>query len=169
MRTNSVCLAIACSFLSSAAVSERANTPTGLPKPGGAPIAVIHAEGAQVYQCMSDGQGGFSWHFREPIATLLQEDRTVGRHYAGPRWEFEDGTAISAQVVAQFMATPGDIPHLMLTVTAAKGVGPLAFARTVVRLNTKGGVATGECSTPGTQLSVPYAADYAFFDAVRDN
>lgn len=169
MRTTSLCLATASAFWAFGTLTTQAHTPAALPIPGGSPIAVIHAEGAQVYQCMSDGQGGLTWQLREPIATLLQEDKTVGRHYAGPRWEFEDGTTIAARVVAQFTPTLWDIPHLMLTVTTAKGAGPLAFARTVVRFNTKGGLMKGECSKAGAQLSVPYAADYAFFDAVRDN
>ncbi len=57
----------------------------------------------------------------------------------------------------------------MLTVTGATGRGPLALARTIVRMNTKGGLATGPCHRPGQLMSVPYSADYAFFDAAQDN
>ena len=57
----------------------------------------------------------------------------------------------------------------MLTVTRADGSGQLAFARTVIRFNTRGGLAQGTCSMKGQMLSVPYSADYAFFDALKDN
>jgi hypothetical protein len=30
------------------------------------------------------------WTLREPIATLLLDGKTVGRHYAGPNWEHMD-------------------------------------------------------------------------------
>src|SRR2546421_10876903 len=36
--------------------------------------------------------------FREPIATLLLDGKTVGRHYAGPNWEHADGSAVVAKV-----------------------------------------------------------------------
>ncbi len=38
-----------------------------------------------------------SWTFREPIATLLDDGKTVGRHYAGPNWEDNDGSAVGRQ------------------------------------------------------------------------
>ena len=39
-----------------------------------------------------------SGRFREPIATLLADGKTVGRHYAGPNWEHSDGSAVAAKV-----------------------------------------------------------------------
>ena len=33
--------------------------------------------------------GALTWAFREPIATLFQDGKTVGRHYAGPTWEVQ--------------------------------------------------------------------------------
>ena len=38
--------------------------------------------------------------FREPIATLLLNDKTVGRYYAGPTWEDMDGNAVTGKAVA---------------------------------------------------------------------
>jgi hypothetical protein len=49
-------------------------------------VATIHAEGAQVYECKAAAAGGLEWQFREPIATLLVDGKTVGRHFAGPMW-----------------------------------------------------------------------------------
>ncbi len=54
-----------------------------------------------------------SWpgKFREPIATLMIDGKTVGRHFAGPIWEMTDGSAVGAKVSAQAPgATANDIP-----------------------------------------------------------
>ena len=64
-------------------------------------------------------------------------------------------------------ATQGDIPLLKLTVTANRGTGQLAAVTSILRLKTRGGTADGPCTTAGTVLSVPYAADYDFLSAPR--
>jgi hypothetical protein len=140
------------------------------PTPNVERLATLHAEGAQIYECRTDKAGNLSWQFREPIASLVDGAKTVGRHYAGPSWELTDGTVVKANPVAQAPgATASDIPELMLSVFASKGTGQIAFARTIQRINTKGGVARGGCEMAGSLLSVPYSADYVFLDAVRDN
>jgi hypothetical protein len=50
-------------------------------------VTALHAEGAQVYECKIASDGTLSWQLREPIAPLLLDGKTVGRHYAGPNWE----------------------------------------------------------------------------------
>lgn len=133
-------------------------------------ITVVHAEGAQIYECHADSTGTLSWKFREPIASLFERGKTIGRQYAGPSWEFADGTIITAKVVARApAATSADIPELMLTVTGSKGSGPIAAARTILRLKTKGGASHGTCQTPGEFQSVSYSAEYAFFTSAGDN
>ena len=52
--------------------------------------------------------GKFAWSFREPIATLLLKGKTVGRHYAGPNWEYMDGSAVVAKVAGR---APGKTPE----------------------------------------------------------
>lgn len=136
---------------------------------GDVPIATIHAEGAQIYRCQTDAAGRLSWQFREPIATLLDGAKTVGRHYTGPSWELADGTTITAKVVARGPgATSNDIPWLMLSVDTVTGSGLIAAATTIRRLNTRGGVADGPCTHEGAFLNVPYSADYSFFKAISD-
>jgi Protein of unknown function (DUF3455) len=127
-------------------------------------VATMHAQGAQVYECKADASGKLVWQFREPIATLLVDGKTVGRHYAGPHWELADGGAVAAKVSGRAPgATANDIPLLRLEVTTRRGGGQLASVTTIQRLNTKGGAASGPCEQPGAFLSVPYAADYAFY------
>ena len=77
-----------------------AQMPPALEAPGEAVVATLHAEGAQVYECKAGADGKLAWAFREPIATLLLDGKTVGRHYAGPNWEHTDGSAIVGKVVA---------------------------------------------------------------------
>jgi len=131
---------------------------------GEALVATIHAQGAQVYECKADGLGRLAWQFREPIATLLVDGRTVGRHFAGPSWELVDGSAVTGKVMARAPgATARDIPHLRLAATSRGETGRLARATTILRLNTKGGTAEGPCERAGALLSAPYSADYAFY------
>jgi hypothetical protein len=147
--------------------APRADMPAEIAAPGQTPIAAVHAEGVQLYECRTQASGKLVWEFREPIATLIMDGKTVGRHYAGPNWELSDGSAVAAKVVAHAPgATPRDIARLRLDVVSQRGSGLLSTANTVQRLNTRGGVAEGACQSPGTLLSVPYSADYIFYRKV---
>src|SRR5258707_1815271 len=137
--------------------------PAALAAPGEAVVLSAHAEGAQVYECKAGADGKPMWSFREPIATLLVDGKTIGRHYAGPSWEHSDGSAAVGKVSASAPgATPNDIPWLKLDVTSRRGSGILADVTTVQRINTKGGKRDGACDAVGSFVSVPYSADYVF-------
>jgi hypothetical protein len=140
-----------------------ARVPAAIAAPGETAVATLHAEGAQVYECKAGADGKLAWAFREPIATLLADGKTVGRHYAGPSWEHMDGSAVVGKAVGN---TPGksaaDIPWLKLEVTAHRGSGTLTGVTTVQRINTQGGVHSGACDKAGAFHSAPYAADYVF-------
>jgi hypothetical protein len=140
-----------------------AQTPPAIAAPGGTPVATFHAEGAQIYECKAGADGKLGWAFREPIATLLFDGKTVGRHYAGPTWEDADGSAVIGKVVGKAPgATANDIAWLKLDVASRRGSGQLSNVTTVQRINTKGGAARGACDRAGGFLSVPYSADYVF-------
>jgi len=135
----------------------------------GAVIATLHAEGAQVYECKLDpsksqsGAGTLTWQFREPIAALFVDGKSIGRHYAGPNWDHIDASGVKGKVIATMPgAKPGDIPWLKLDVIDHRGNGILSGAVTILRVNTRGGVAKGSCESEGSYLSVPYSADYVF-------
>ena len=132
-------------------------------------IATFHAEGAQVYECKPDSEqspsqpGALTWQFREPIATLIVDGKSVGRHYAGPNWDHIDGSGVKGKVVVSAPgATSSDIPWLKLEVVEHRGSGILTDAAVVQRINTRGGVAPRSCDNAGSYLSVPYSADYVF-------
>src|SRR5919109_1870430 len=76
-----------------------AQVPPALAAPGENAVVTLLAEGAQVYECKAGNDGKLAWAFREPIATLILDGKTVGRHYAGPRWEHEDGSMVTGRAV----------------------------------------------------------------------
>jgi hypothetical protein len=137
--------------------------PDAVQAPGETAVVTLHAEGAQVYECKAGSDGKLAWAFREPIATLFENGKTVGRHYAGPNWEYADGSAVTAKAVGNAPgATANDIPLLKLEVTARRGSGALANISTVQRINTVGGKLDGACDKPGAWRSIPYSAEYVF-------
>jgi hypothetical protein len=126
-------------------------------------VLSVHAEGAQVYECKAGADGKSAWAFREPIATLIVEGKTIGRHYAGPNWEHSDGSAVVGKAIGNAPGTtPSDIPWLKLQVTSSRGSGVLTGVTTVQRINTQGGKLEGACDKAGSFKSAPYSADYVF-------
>jgi hypothetical protein len=133
-------------------------------------LATFHAEGAQIYECKADSDEASSrrtslltWQFREPIATLIADGRSIGRHYAGPNWDYVDGSGVEGKAIFSAPgATPNDIPWLRLNVVDHRGNGILTSATTIQRINTKGGMLQGDCENVGYLRSVPYSADYVF-------
>jgi hypothetical protein len=147
--------------LASAAATEK--LPDAIAAPGDTIVLSVHAEGAQVYDCKAAADGKLAWAFREPIATLLADGKTVGRHYAGPNWEYSDGSAVTGKGIGSAPgATPNDIPWLKLDVVSRHGSGILSGVTTVQRINTSGGKLDGPCDKAGAYRSMPYAADYVF-------
>ena len=141
----------------------RAETPAAIAAPGAAAVLTLHAEGAQIYECKTGADGRLAWNFREPIATLILDGRTVGRHYAGPNWEHTDGSGVTGKVAASAPGTTAsDIAWLKLDVVARRGAGVFDGVTVVQRINTVGGTLSGTCDRAGALRSVPYAADYVF-------
>jgi hypothetical protein len=137
--------------------------PDAIAAPGETVVLTVHAEGAQVYECKAGTDGKSAWAFREPIATLLADGKTIGRHYAGPSWEHSDGSAVVGKAAASVPgATPNDIPWLKLEVISRRGSGVLSGVTTVQRINTQGGMFQGACDEAGAIHSAPYSADYVF-------
>ncbi|UWU79991.1 DUF3455 domain-containing protein [Bradyrhizobium huanghuaihaiense] len=137
--------------------------PDAIAAPGETVVLSVHAEGAQVYECKAAADGKLAWAFREPVATLLSEGKTVGRHYAGPNWELADGSAVVGKAIGNAPgATAADIPWLKLEVASRRGSGTLTPVTTVQRINTHGGKLDGACDKAGEFKSAPYSADYVF-------
>jgi Protein of unknown function (DUF3455) len=149
-------------LLATTAGASAAELPPAIAAQGETVVLQVHAVGAQLYDCKADANGRLVWQFREPIASLFADGRTVGRHYAGPSWEV-GGSAITGKLVAQ---APGagakDVAWLKLDVSDHRGDGPLKDVTTVQRINTAGGKTDGACERAGDIHAEPYAADYVF-------
>ncbi|HGM5581478.1 TPA: DUF3455 domain-containing protein [Pseudomonas putida] len=132
--------------------------------PGKTERLSVQAVGVQVYDCRADEAGQLKWMFREPLATLTVDGKTVGHHFVGPAWELDDGSRVTGKVVAQ---APGegeqDIALLQLQVTSHQGQGVLAAVDEVQRLDTRGGKFAGSCMQAGALHVEPYSARYVFF------
>ena len=145
------------------AISAETTVPDAIAAPGEPVVLSTHAEGAQVYECKAGSDGKMAWAFREPIATLMADGKTIGRHYAGPNWEHVDGSAVVAKAAGNAPgATAGDIPWLKLSVVSQRGNGVLTGVTTVQRINTQGGKLDGACDKAGATRSARYSADYVF-------
>jgi hypothetical protein len=151
------------SLTAAAAAQLTAPIPEAIATPGLTTAAFLRAEGVQVYECKPASDSKLAWQFREPIATLMFAGSTVGRHYAGLRWEHIDGSVVQAKSAGSASgAAQDDIPWLRFEVVDHRGNGALSGVTQVQRINTQGGVARGPCEVEGSFRSVPYSADYVF-------
>jgi Protein of unknown function (DUF3455) len=156
-------LALMGSLASAAQAEGVENLPAAIAIKGSVPLAQLQAAGAQIYICAKNTAGALNWTFREPIATLLEDGKTVGRHFVGPTWEFADGSHVVGEVVSKAPGvTAKDIPWLKLSVKEPPQSGLAAGATSVLRIDTKGGAFEGACDSEGELHSEPYAATYMF-------
>ena len=158
-------LALLLTPLAAAAVAQapRNPIPAELTMPGDQPAIVLPATGVQIYKCVASA-GGKSpeWVFQEPRAELFLAGRRVGRHYAGPTWEHEDGSIVTGKVEARAKApeSNADIPWLRLGVSGRRGDGAFSDVTAIQRINTRGGTLEGSCPEIGRVSEVPYTSDY---------
>lgn len=130
------------------------------------------ATGVQIYECAAgkDQPARFEWVFKAPEAELFDRaGKKIGKHYAGPTWEANDGSKVAGQVKARDNGPdPGAIPWLLLTAKSNSGGGVFGRTTSIQRINTVGGTAPAEgCSQAqaGKQARVPYKATYNFYVA----
>ena len=129
----------------------------------------VFASGVQVYVCKAraDDPNAFEWTFKAPEAELRNDaGEKIGKHYAGPTWEGNDGSRVIGEAMANAKAPDaGAIPWLLLRAKSHDGSGAFSTVTYVQRLETAGGVApTDGCdrSMADTERSVEYTATYVF-------
>jgi hypothetical protein len=161
-----------------AAIAGCAAAPT-VPEPLRVPadqslIKQLHGVGVQIYECQpaKNDPAQFDWVFRGPEANLLSKGgRVVGKHYAGPSWEANDGSRVVAQAIGSSASPkPNSIPWLLLRARGTAGDGLFTHVQFIQRLNTAGGsVPAMGCrrEQAGQQLRAAYTADYLFYGAKR--
>jgi hypothetical protein len=132
--------------------------------------AIVPAKGVQIYECRTkkDQPGQYEWAFVAPEAELFDaRGAKIGKHYAGPHWESNDGSRILGAVKERaFAPRPDAIPWLLMTSKSDGPAGAFSKITSVQRVNTVGGVAPGggcSQSNVGAVGRVSYTADYYFF------
>jgi Protein of unknown function (DUF3455) len=130
----------------------------------------VSAEGVQIYACQASAAdaGKFAWTFKAPDAVLKDAGgQTMGKHYAGPTWQSDDGSKVVGQVLQQADAPESSaIPWLLLKAKSSEGMGILANVSYIQRVDTQGGKppSTGcDAGHAGTETRVPYRAHYYFY------
>ena len=128
------------------------------------------ATGVQIYECTPklDQPSTFEWIFQAPEAVLADpRGKPIGKHYAGPTWEFLDGSTVTGEVKAR---DPGPnqsaIPWLLLTSKSTTGNGMFSQTKSIQRVQTFGGIAPSQsCGSENTKqiVRVPYTATYYFY------
>src|SRR5512143_2250468 len=128
------------------------------------------ATGVQIYECNASKEEPtrFEWIFKAPEADLFDRaGNKIGKHYAGPTWESNDGSKVVGEVKARDNGPdPNAIPWLLLSAKSNSGTGVFSRIKSIQRLNTVGGRAPTEaCSQAqaGKVTGVVYKASYHFY------
>jgi Protein of unknown function (DUF3455) len=135
--------------------------------PAGKLILRSRGQGDQIYTCQQNAYT-FSWDLKAPDARLLDDsNRVIGRHFAGPTWQLNDGSQVQGRPIARQDAQEANaVPWLTLTAVSTTGHGLLERVKTIRRIDTHGGQPpAGGCDQAhlGTELRVPYTAVYEFY------
>jgi len=129
---------------------------------------IVPAKGVQIYECRAGKDGGYDWAFVAPEADLFDgRGNKIGKHYAGPHWEANDGSKVLASLKERADAPQADaIPWLLLNAKSVGPAGSFSKVTSIQRVNTVGGIGPKNgCSqaTVGTPARINYTADYYFF------
>jgi hypothetical protein len=130
------------------------------------------ATGVQIYECNArkDEPTRYEWIFKAPEADLFDRaGNKIGKHYAGPTWESNDGSKVVGVVKARDDSPDsGAIPWLLLSAKSIAGNGLFSQTKSIQRVHTVGGKAPTEaCSETqaGKVKHVGYEATYYFYVA----
>lgn len=148
-----------------------ARVPENLQVPSTQTLAVAaQAIGAQIYECSASktDPSRFEWAFKAPEAELFDSaGKRIGKHYAGPTWESDDGSKVVGEAKARDDGPDASaIPWLLLSAKSADRPGIFAKTENVQRLNTVGGKAPADgCDQAqlGKIARVAYRATYNFY------
>lgn len=162
----------ACAMAPPMTMVDNAALPEAVRVPAGQKVKMATTGVGEItYECREkkDMAGQHEWAFVGPVATLYGADKAaVGKYYAGPTWEANDGSKVTGKQVAVAPAGTGNIPMQLVKTEPAMGMGAMQGLSYIQRLNTKGGVAPAmacDASSKGQRQQVKYAADYVFYGA----
>lgn len=140
-------------------------------QPGQVLTLVAKATGVQIYTCAVSqiDPSKYEWKFKAPEADLFNSHgKQIGKHYAGPTWEADDGSKVVGQVKASSNESdPKSIPSLLLNAVSNSGSGVFAKTTSIQRLYPVSGKAPVDgCDQDhlGKEARVSYTAQYYFYD-----
>jgi hypothetical protein len=147
------------------------DVPNNLKAPDGQMVLLKAAgQGVQIYACSAKaGQPDhFEWVFKAPVADLMDDQgEKIGRHYAGPTWEANDGSKVVGEVQQRADAPqPGAVPWLLLKAKSNQGNGTFRNVTYIQRVDTEGGAAPKvgcDAQHNGAEARVDYKAAYYFY------
>src|SRR5260370_13018081 len=97
-------------------------------------------KGVQIYECKATAAdpGKFDWAFKAPEADLTNKHgKKIGKHYAGPTWEANDGSKVVGAVLQKADAPrPGAVHWLLLKARTNEGTGTFAGGTYIQRVDT---------------------------------
>src|SRR5712691_956584 len=128
-------LAVILAGCAASSVGTNPLAPENLKVPAGQTLSLVSpATGVQIYECGASRTDPtkFEWVFKAPEADLFDlSGKQIGKHYAGPTWESNDGSKVVGEVKARDDGPSASaIPWLLLSAKSTSGNG--AFSQTQV-------------------------------------
>lgn len=166
-------IALSALLLTACASAPRAPVVPDTLKPPAAQTLTLEtlAVGVQIYECQASktDPARHEWVFKAPEAALTDRaGRSLGKHYAGPTWEGNDGSKVAGAVKANAASPDANaIPWLLLGSKANSGSGLFGRTQSIQRVATVGGKAPApSCAAAeaGKEARVAYTATYYFYD-----
>ena len=149
--------------------------PPPLPKAVSVPAGHRHAMtfkaiGTLNYECrtVAGMSGAYGWVLDAPDAELRHwSGFRAGRYYAGPTWEYRDGSRITGRLVA---TSPGHgLPTQLYEAKATARAGEFSEVTYIQRLNAVGGEPGRTCNAAavGHGAKVDFTADFMFYKKAK--
>jgi hypothetical protein len=153
--------------------ATKVNVPENLKAPADQAFSFeTSAKGVQIYTCTPNKTDAtkFEWTFVAPEAELFDvSGAKVGKHYAGPSWESNDGSKVIGEVVSRADSPDANaIPWLLLKAKSNSGNGVYTPVKSIQRVATVAGKApaTGcDAANNDKEVRIDYQARYYFFVA----
>ena len=158
-RLGTIALALAVACMARDSTAQTAKESIDVPPHSRLLLRAV-GSGDQVYGCVNG-----RWALKAPDAKLLnQEGSVIGRHFAGPTWQLNDGSRIQGKVVAK-QAAPDAAAVPWLLLYSVGGTGRFGAVRFIQRTGTYGGNAPDGNCNQSAMRRVPYTATYSFYEA----
>lgn len=138
------------------------------PAGSGSDAFLLRAAGVQVYECRAAAPAaGFRWSFLNPDVTLYDGPASVATHEAPNRWDATgDRSSVGGITRVAVDAGSDNLPWVRFEATTSADRGLFSGVSDVVRIHTAGGAAPREgcdAAKVGSEIRVPFTADYVFF------